>query len=135
MSLKTWIQEFYPISAQRTDIKDAAQHSLNKWQGLLPENLAKHDMIFAGGAVEDDVAGEYFEIDASSCALCHHYMDHSARYGDMCNKCPLSIARGGVQCDQELFDEAEDPYHAFIKHRNPYPMMCWLRKTIEMQQK
>ena len=43
MSIATWKKEFYsPIS--KCPKSKAAAHSLKKWIGLRPENLAKHGL-------------------------------------------------------------------------------------------
>lgn len=44
MSLETWKQEFYPVSAEEAvvDAIAAVNHSIKKWEGLRPNTLANH---------------------------------------------------------------------------------------------
>lgn len=45
MSLKSWINQYYRVPAENlkgaTALK-SAQHSLQKWKGLLPDAMKKH---------------------------------------------------------------------------------------------
>jgi hypothetical protein len=149
MSLETWKAEFYPIKARETHRSDAIDHSLQKWLGLLPENLAKHHVTLVAGEVVDifvdldnpSTRGVF--IDGDSCSLCHHYMDHDfdeeeGEYESHCHDCPLYQARGGVACDDETSGEWESeqpsPWHSFTRAKNkndPKPMIHWLTKTKE----
>lgn len=83
MSIKTWKEEFYPRSAaSRMSNKAAIEHSIKKWEGLLPENLKKHGVVLdrCGDIHDDEVK---FEISDLSCALCQKY------FWECCIKCPL----------------------------------------------
>lgn len=44
MSLETWKQEFYSLPASNAPIEQALDHSIKKWAGLQPDNLAKHSV-------------------------------------------------------------------------------------------
>jgi hypothetical protein len=144
MSLQTWKAEFYPIDAIDCPEDQAISHSLQKWLGLLPENLAKHEVqnckgkVIEAQNVTSDAPGVW--INADSCALCrHHHADdpEEDEFGDeqYCNECPLAITRGGA-CDHRLMDddqneylEAESPWHEFNHNRDPQPMIYWLQQT------
>lgn len=145
MSLQTWKDEFYPIEATETLKENAVQHCLTKWQGLTPENLAKHQVILNKCAwvvdqgAADGVMNNYVNINGSTCALCHHYLragkGENPDY-EMCETCPLCIARDGVACDKERDDEEEDqaaPWYEFRETFNPQSMIFWLKKTLKMQ--
>lgn len=95
MSIQSWKAEFYTpdaATAAKQGPVSAAIHSLNKWRGLLPDNLSKHNLIRVG-------PGNYVEKDDSSlshgvitlgsdtCALCCHYSRKSA--SPDCDRCPL----------------------------------------------
>ena len=122
MSLQTWKKEFYPIPAEQVLSADAVAHSLRKWEGLKPKNLAKHDLISHGEVIIDDDGNE-LGIDASSCALCNHYID------DDCAECPLALVRGGVSCAMR-----DSPYHAFMESDDPNPMIKWLKKAMTYEE-
>lgn len=83
MSIDSWIEEFYPISAEdiakrSDDPLVLTKHALQKWKGFLPENLEKHKI---GPDDELEIEG-----DVSSCALCQKYMEDD-EYN--CKRCPL----------------------------------------------
>lgn len=147
MSIETWENEFYPINAEHTNKEDAVSHSLQKWLGLLPENLAKHGVELVDGKVMDENADllaltpdDYVEIDGSTCSLCHHYIDHDWDDDEVesaCSECPLYIVRGGIQCDdknaEEWTQDKHAPWQSFSHNDDPKPMIMWLTKTKEAQ--
>ena len=141
MSLETWKREFYPIDAKSVPVADAVAHSLKKWEGLLPENLARHGVTFLpdfhrlmGGPEELS----HFPIGADSCALCAH---HWNRDDDGCVSCPLCIVRDFVPCDRQRWDEGGDgdcyhsPWSQFANadEPDPKPMIMWLQRTLDSQ--
>lgn len=153
MSIETWKAEFYPIDASQTHRDEAIDHSLQKWLGLEPENLAKHNVklrwhkVMDESITLDDSCVPGVQIDGSTCALCHHYMDHDwdedeGEYESPCHDCPLYQARGGVACDDETSDEWEDerpsPWHVFSREQDgehsAKPMIHWLKKAKEVEQ-
>lgn len=83
MSLSSWKKEFYNKPANKVSKRFSLQHSTKKWTGLTLSNIKKHNLTLLSGTLVD-VAGNEFEIDGSSCALCEHFY----RY-DACNGCPL----------------------------------------------
>jgi hypothetical protein len=136
MSLKTWMEEFYPVEASETHEEEALSHSLQKWEGLRQASLDKHGCHLSSmGSVTDDEV-HFLAIDASSCALCeHHYNEPTEDAYDYdgnpnferCSTCPLALARGGVPCDAKNGSEENSPWGAW-RHRgyNPEPMIHWL---------
>jgi len=81
-----WLAEFYPVPADTIDNNRAAlEHSIQKWTGLLTENLKKHNVKFLHRTVVDKQGDIICEIDISTCALCAiHYEKKSS-----CDDCPL----------------------------------------------
>lgn len=149
MSIESWTQEFYPYPANSAEAHERAiDHSLQKWIGLRPENLARHALSQAAGGLYD-VGSSYkgsplFQIDAGSCALCSVYYDSSADYlgpedsdeweaVPECRECPLSKARGGVPCDHCMGSEKNSPYGkgTVCDPATPEPMILWLLKAKE----
>ena len=147
MSLETWKAEFYPIEASKVSKKDAIDHSLQKWLGLLPENLAKHRCTMLDQMVID-LDGDRYDppnlyIYSECCALCllHHTDDATTENEDgdevLCEACPLYKVRGNVPCDAERSDEGESPWHCFTRIAygmklptyDPKPMIFWLQKA------
>lgn len=97
MSLKSWLDEFYPISASEVSKEDALEHSIRKWKGLLPVNLAKHKVAYQWEEVQPRDKEERihsFLIGSSSCALCQHWYDDESG----CPECPL-VKAGHICCD------------------------------------
>ena len=88
MTVETWKAEFYPKPVRQTTVEEAAEHSLQKWRGYLPESLEKH------GISLDALEAAHFPYRAMGmCALCeHHYIRKT--YNDagltICPGCPLS---------------------------------------------
>ena len=120
MSLQTWKNEFYPIPADKCRKKDAVVHSLRKWIGFRPENLARHEM----GVL--DIMGRG-PLGADGCALCHKF-----EFGD-CELCPLALARDGVPCNDandEYGEDSESPYSHFLDNGDPEPMIAFLEKAL-----
>ena len=117
MSIETWKKEFYPIPANEVKEDDAVSHSLQKWTGLLPENLDKHGCYISFGDVTD--SGVFFaDIDEDSCALCFYYL------GDVnitCNDCPI-YKKTDKKCGYHL-----NEWKAWTDESNPAPMIELLK--------
>jgi hypothetical protein len=111
-----WYQEFYLIPASQTSKEQAAAHSLRKWRGALPENLAKYNL-----KKPPIVYG------AGTCALCKH--------NTKCVTCPLCQMRGDVPCDAPRLDERLSPYASWTEEHNPLPMIEWLERTVAAEAK
>ena len=120
MSLQSWKDEFYPVRAVDVPAEKALDHSIQKWEGLLPKNLHRHGVVFKEGALVDDVGKVRLAINSLSCALCMRYPG--------CSKCPLAVGRGGVPCDQATPGE-ESPWLIFIEQGDPVPMLEELERT------
>lgn len=90
MSLDTWMDEFYPISAKTVgcneDALSAARHSLRKWVGLRPENLERHGVEFDTDDMRllnynDDPLKEQREqltLNYETCSLCWYSINKMA---------------------------------------------------------
>ena len=123
MSMKTWIAEFYPIPVFEVPIADAAAHSLEKWEGLTKESLAKHKVTL------EDIDKTIY-LGGDSCALCYHHFDGEGE-DERCETCPLYLVRGSVKCDDELPDEKYSPFEMGRDHGDPSLMIEWLRKAVK----
>lgn len=122
MSLESWKAEFYFTDAFEVPVEEALAHSLRKWIGLRPENLARHDLKTFGSSVYD--GDRKFWIDDSSCALCFHYL----RSIPSCSTCPLAKSLGR-RCDHPTSD-AESPYRVWVSTKNPEPMIEALQTAL-----
>ncbi len=128
MSLQTWKDEFYPVKpSKKMSKKVAIEHSLRKWNGLLPKNLKKHGLEKAGRFIQekqDSVAD--MMIDAESCALCVKYLDTDCLESENeCVRCPLFNSLG-EQCDGD-----GSPYFMWLRKDEPKPMIKALKKLLE----
>lgn len=125
MSFETWLDEFYSdvyeLDEDTPDI-EAVKHSLRKWTGALPENLAKHELRYAAWTILPNCSKDYasFRFDSESCSLCHLYMNE----GGDCSACPLYQSAGYVSCDSA----GSSAYRA--SKNDPTPMIEALQKTI-----
>lgn len=141
-----WIAKYYPDNARDlfpnhragdnvTDEMNlkAIDHSLQKWEGLLPEALAEFDVTLEYGTVEKRDGTPLLGIDGSSCALCRIHIDWLR---PSCEKCPLWEVRGGAACDRktagELLDDVEAPFGAMRFHGDPKPMIAELKRARVM---
>lgn len=122
-----WCEEFYSVEAEDVPEQEAVAHSLKKWIGLRPDNLAKY------GFEKDE---EPIDIDSGSCALCRHYIEEKG-----CRGCPLKLALGH-KCDdsrgaQRVAGEAhwdsdvKAPWQHWTMHCNPEPMIKALKKALK----
>ena len=136
MSLKTWKAEFYPVDADEVRVEDAIDHSLTKWIGLRPENLAKHQVTSADYHGVTDGADRMY-VGGDACALCHLHHDEDwyeeddeeEGVGDACGDCPLKLARGGVPCDNVRKTEQKSPWGYWNDRNDPEPMILWLTRA------
>lgn len=121
MSIKTWKKEFYPIPANETSKEDAVKHSLQKWKGLLPENLIKHRLHLSKGnsyVIQEYKAHRFYVVSTDTCSLCHHF-----KIGENCSNCPLNTLMG-ESCSVD-FDKANitNNYAVFATTGDPKPMI------------
>lgn len=141
MGLKSWRKEFYPVTANwisDSDARTVIAHSLQKWVGLLPENLKKHNVVLRYGYIVCNRSGPVSQlalnIDSSSCSLCGKY--YSAGLINNCYLCPLYKVRGNVPCFRTKRSEIEDPYTLGTTcDPDPRPMIHWLQKTLAAEKK
>lgn len=117
MSLVTWKEEFYPVSANVVSKEDALDHSIVKWTGLLKKNLEKHKLTHMSKQIADSECRSMI-ISSCSCALCVHFEDIG------CPGCPL-YASLGQRCDSTR----ESVYQAFTTYHDPEPMLAALIKA------
>lgn len=127
MSIETWKKEFYPVSAtSRMSKKAAIEHSIKKWEGLLPENLKKHNVVISRyGVIYDGKIN--FEISDQSCALCQKY------FGECCIKCPL-YEKLGFECGKGKI-EAGDGWVSYMEEGDPELMLKNLRSLLDEDKK
>lgn len=141
MSDESWIKEFYPVDAGRfigtNDWLAGLKHSLQKWTGLRPKNLAKHGLHLDGHVLKNKDDDICFIIASTTCALC--VMSLTDRYNIYCPRCPLYEAHGDRNCDytappEALEDEWEDtsPFADLTIRGNPEPMITLIEKAIRM---
>lgn len=125
MSIETWLDEFYSdvyeLDDDTPDI-EAVKHSLRKWTGALPENLAKHDLHYVNWTIKPTDSGTIaaFRFDSESCSLCRLYMTKD----EECGNCPLYQSAGYISCD----DSGLSAYRS--SKNDPTPMIEALQKTI-----
>lgn len=125
MSIKTWKNEFYPVSAtSRMSKKAAIKHSIKKWEGLLPENLKKHGVVLNGlGDVCENLGSHFcFEISTDTCALCEKY------FNDICSKCPL-YKKLGFKCGKGEIKDG-DGWKSYMDEGSPELMLKNLRSLF-----
>ena len=122
MSLDTWKEEFYPVTALDLVMDGASKlelirHSLKKWRGLTKENLKKHDIAYASSRIfcKDGT----LEINSQTCALC---MKHQFT----CEGCPFEKLR---ETDSE---PCNLQYREFLKRQDPVPMIEALEQLEQM---
>lgn len=144
MSLKTWLEEFYPISAKDAPKGQAAAHSLRKWQGLLPENLAKHGVDHVDTTLGAHLVGvpgwhttraeeadrKPFAFSGNTCALCFQYQDDAADtdYGFCCG-CPL-YQISGSSCAH-----SGSPYERYVESGTEKARLSALHDMLDCLEK
>lgn len=136
MSIQSWYNENYPIDAELvSDEGEAIEHSIRKWRGFLPENLAKHKVkintlcIFEGTLIDENYKGALtyainpLNLDrGDSCALCE--MFSRSFINDIgCAECPI-VKSGQLSCYRTN--------SAYMKSSPefPGPMIEALEKTL-----
>lgn len=137
MSLATWKAVYYPVPASQVSKKHAILASLQKWIGLLPENLSRHGVrkIVSCADIRDDVDHCMYICD-STCPLCHYYQeedddDECERDEDdlpPCGDCPL-VEILGTRCDKFAFS----PWTVWVETGDPMPMIVALSEALANQ--
>lgn len=128
MSIETWESESYPTPAFEASGSplEAAQHSLLKWQGLLPENLKKHSLILADCDLYEVVYEDpKFSVSANNCALCllAERLNGHERFGS-CSSCPMHTELG-TTCDNKLWSK-------FVCINDAQPMVDTLAELVSV---
>lgn len=124
MSLESWEDEFYPMTAKETlsanlSMIEIIKHSLKKWIGLKKENIDKHDIN------SNPFCNDRFEVNEDSCSLCVKYYREHSLLGE-CRDCPIVKATGKT-CLRS-FEIFEDNYL-------PEPMIDILKETLSYHEK
>lgn len=136
MSIETWLAEFYPEPANvfnrhyrdiepRTEL-EAVRHSILKWEGLLHENMRRHEVSWTNFSeiIDDTDAPDNpvkvtLYVDGGSCSLCQYHSNE-------CHRCALFKVRG-KPCDRVIAGEKASPYH--MRKTQPEHMVTWLRRA------
>ena len=126
MSIKSWKQEFYPITAKQAARKGdlaAIDHAYLKFRGTFPSNLKRHRCEKRKCRV---LFGDFeFCFSFETCALC---VRNTETILDMprCGRCPLFVS-GGVRCPG--FGSA---YREWEESNDPRPMLKALRAARKL---
>lgn len=125
MSKESFLKEFYPIPASEATNSwlEATNHSIQKWKGMLAENLEKHNQIMSDEwhIVISDNGENTLAYGNSTCALCSKAINKADSY--FCNICPLMMLFS-CECGDE-----ESAYMSTKHTRNPQPMIDALYAT------
>lgn len=125
MSLESWKNEFYPVTAiaiasEGNDL-DLIKHSILKWEGMRLPNLLEHGLqIDSGSDIEDPATLSHLYIDTDSCALCQRYYDYGS-----CVQCPI-VKVTGKRCTEG----EPSPYETWGMDNNPEPMVELLKEVL-----
>jgi hypothetical protein len=107
--------------------RDALDHSIRKWTGLLPENLEKHGVEARFLDVYDGDTHVTCTLD-TSCALCTHYLIRDAN-NKKCPLCPITKSRG-TPCDVSK-GYTPSPWAEWLRIGDPRPMLDALKAAKE----
>lgn len=130
-ALEQWKAKYYPTPAADATPRNAAAHSLMKWEGLRPAVLQEFGIKHRGATL---LAGnDEFMLTSSTCALCAKFVDNDERlaWNELCAKCPLAIVRGGVPCTAPMEYEGCSPWGLMVNMGNPEPMIVWLKQAVQ----
>lgn len=63
MSLKTWMEEFYPSDATDAISSDleAIEHSLQKWKGAVKENVERHGLVYENHEIDNKLKSRKYK--------------------------------------------------------------------------
>lgn len=118
MSKESFLKEFYPIPANEATNSwlEATNHSIQKWKGMLPENLEKHDQYTTNGyvlTVGDSKYQTTLLYGVKTCALCSK--DDANEMN--CVPCPLyTLMQESCTANNSAYDRA-------ARSNNPQPMI------------
>ena len=147
MTIESWQEEFCPpgshLDAANADGDlPALTHALKKWEGMRPENLAKH-AVRVGRGVLRELVGSGVMYPGLHCALCE-------RYGDGCTDgdgviCPLASStpesgcNGNTEdrpiwlddCDDPEWDDSRTIWYRFAHTGDVEPMIACIKTALE----
>lgn len=142
MSLETWMNEFMPIPAHTAALlseEEVVKHSIKKYEGLTPENKAKHGVFLDCRNLHDvvsqatrDVVDDGIFMGESTCSLCKHAKIKAREKG-----------KDGLHCEYCLINEAtgDTCTSAWVKAvdlrpetRDEKPLLDVLYKTLAFVQ-
>ena len=126
MSLSTWMRKYYKQEAVSVLKRNALEHSILKWTGLLKKNLKEHHLVVDGRGIVDKRYNR-FVVDDRSCALCIHYEDAG------CGDCPLFKVLGNRRCDDNFSDGTISPYRSWVWGGIAKPMLMWLKRARKVK--
>ena len=133
MSAMTFIEEFYPVTAQSIaqsgDDKALIRHALQKWTGLLPENLARHKVYLADAELYNEEGEVFLSINYATCGLCIKYIDKTDPFDTLCDACPLNKMLGH-SCDED--DDGNDGGIYYEALSDPQIMIDALNRVLNM---
>jgi hypothetical protein len=122
MSLKTWIEEFYPVPASKMSDKDAILHALKKFTGARKCNLKKHNLTISNATIEQR-NGDSFYFGVQQCSLCKSYFYLPNIDNRECPGCPLEQLGDPCPKYHSTFD-------VFCENGNPIPMIKLLKRAL-----
>lgn len=127
MSVATWLNEFYPIPVSAVTKERALDQAILKWDGLTPENLAKHKCFLTSGYVMSMEGIDIkFRINGTTCALCYHYIKKDKG----CTECPIPQRHKEASITEE---RCRTEYQIFWFIQDPNPMRQLLARAKQNQ--
>ena len=136
MSLKTWIEEFYPTSARSAENAaplELVRHSLKKWRGLTEDNMKRHDVEkYTAAALIFDSENKEMRIGSENCALCTNSFiqvkgDESAEDGH-CEYCHLYKENGRRCSESDIANDWDSEWDTWVNRGDPLPMITLLEQ-------
>ena len=131
MSLKTWIEEFYPVPASpEMSDADACKHGILKWSGRYKKNLKKHNVESTNFYIVERTPLNVVAFSADTCALCNKYYDYDY-WSDVfkkspCQNCPI-VKSGNKAC----VTKGSAYLNSSKSDASPLPMLKVLRQALE----
>lgn len=122
MGLNTWMSEFFePLhSLEGKKPSEVTKMSLDKWIGLSPANLRRHEVEILDGLLTDGISSLPI-VSRGYCSLCVKYME---RPEDGCDLCPLY-----QNLHEACNGSPKNPYRLFVTTEDPTPMIQALADT------
>lgn len=128
MSLESWQQLYYPITAKEAaelPSREVILHSLTKWRGLRPAALTEHGLIAEKHWIGCNTVR--FSITGESCSLCAKHYDYDLHEPACCASCPLAqLEPSRTNCFEE--------YIHWRDTHDPEPMIALLERALATAQ-